>query len=942
MSTMSIRPLPDDVVAQIKSATAVVSLGGVVLELLKNSLDAKASRINVTVDFARGACVVEDDGLGIPPTEFSEDGGLGKLYCTSKFQADGSQLGQYGTFLASLSAVSLLNITSHHHAYRSQNSITFHHAQTVQRQIPALSQDHVHGKHGTRVTVRNLFGNMPVRVKQRAVVGDQKTEQLRLRNSLRRDTVGLLLSWQGSASLKVRDADGNTIVQSNTSNTPVVADSRSAATERPRSAHLSSLLQIMTQANYIGISDWASWVPTSASTPAISVKGAISLEPAPNKHAQFISFGLRPLFGETGGNELYDQVNRMFALSSFGSIEDDVDVDEQEKLRRLTDRRYKNDGYTNRQLKARKGVDRYPMFHLRIVLKDRSALVSDDRFIEDESNLHAVVDVLSAMVTQWLSVHHFCPRKLHQTAATSSQCLVEQSLTSSRKRQAQLSSPTRSLASTATNATKKQKLAKASLEKSLDRPRTQAFADWSRIKSGKSSFFETRNTTHNTRTSKSPQAFANRTSHNGDSQPSHCRKEHEDAASDAVSTTTNALSDIADETVPWTDPSTNKAYHLNARTGCVMPPPRSQTGHSALSPSTSRLKTSKLVRLAPKFATAEPAKSVWLNDLLRTWDNPIFKPSEQAIQRMSLQDGQEQEGARHRNTRCSHFDMQEAFNDASSTLSRLSKDALRGAEVISQVDKKFVLVKMAGLSTGSEEQSPADTLVLIDQHAADERVQVELLLSDLCSPVQIDCNGTQPEFSPLVAYVVLEKSLHFAISSPEHKHFDAFRANFADWGILYDISSPAPLGSRDGKETCKLSVTALPPSISERCKTDPELLVSFLRSAVWAYVESPPCSLSSSDRHSTWVKKIATCPAGLVDMINSRACRSAIMFNDELSLEECKVLVGKLADCVFPFMCAHGRPSMVPIADMGRFGSDFSRGDGTKTGIVDAWKRWRR
>lgn len=78
---MSIRPLPDGVVAQIKSAAVIVSLTGVVLELLKNSLDARASKIIVTVDFTRGGCTIEDDGLGISPAEFSEGGGLGKLYC---------------------------------------------------------------------------------------------------------------------------------------------------------------------------------------------------------------------------------------------------------------------------------------------------------------------------------------------------------------------------------------------------------------------------------------------------------------------------------------------------------------------------------------------------------------------------------------------------------------------------------------------------------------------------------------------------------------------------------------------------------------------------------------------------------------------------------------------------------------------------------------------
>lgn len=42
----------------------------------------------------------------------------------------------------------------------------------------------------------------------------------------------------------------------------------------------------------------------------------------------------------------------------------------------------------------------------------------------------------------------------------------------------------------------------------------------------------------------------------------------------------------------------------------------------------------------------------------------------------------------------------------------------------------------------------------------------------------------------------------------------------------------------------------------------------------------------------------------------------AIMFNDYLSVEQCQELVLQLADCVFPFQCAHGRPSMVPLVDL--------------------------
>jgi len=47
---------------------------------VKNSLDASSTKIDISVNYARGSCVVEDDGLGILPSEFREGGGLGKLY----------------------------------------------------------------------------------------------------------------------------------------------------------------------------------------------------------------------------------------------------------------------------------------------------------------------------------------------------------------------------------------------------------------------------------------------------------------------------------------------------------------------------------------------------------------------------------------------------------------------------------------------------------------------------------------------------------------------------------------------------------------------------------------------------------------------------------------------------------------------------------------------
>lgn len=77
---MSIRPLPKDVVDRIKSSSAITSLNQVVCGLLTNSLDACCTKVNISLDYVLGNCTVQDNGLGIEPSEFEQDGGLCKLH----------------------------------------------------------------------------------------------------------------------------------------------------------------------------------------------------------------------------------------------------------------------------------------------------------------------------------------------------------------------------------------------------------------------------------------------------------------------------------------------------------------------------------------------------------------------------------------------------------------------------------------------------------------------------------------------------------------------------------------------------------------------------------------------------------------------------------------------------------------------------------------------
>uniref|UniRef100_A0A2K5J408 DNA mismatch repair protein S5 domain-containing protein n=1 Tax=Colobus angolensis palliatus TaxID=336983 RepID=A0A2K5J408_COLAP len=59
-----------------------------------------------------------------------------------------------------------------------------------------------------------------------------------------------------------------------------------------------------------------------------------------------------------------------------------------------------------------------------------------------------------------------------------------------------------------------------------------------------------------------------------------------------------------------------------------------------------------------------------------------------------------------------------------------------------------------------------------------------------------------------------------------------------------------------------------------------------------------------------------TLPLTVQKVLASQACHGAIKFNDGLSLQESCRLIETLSSCQLPFQCAHGRPSMLPLADI--------------------------
>ncbi|CAI4852188.1 CIC_collapsed_G0055430.mRNA.1.CDS.1 [Saccharomyces cerevisiae] len=73
-----------------------------------------------------------------------------------------------------------------------------------------------------------------------------------------------------------------------------------------------------------------------------------------------------------------------------------------------------------------------------------------------------------------------------------------------------------------------------------------------------------------------------------------------------------------------------------------------------------------------------------------------------------------------------------------------------------------------------------------------------------------------------------------------------------------------------------------------------------------------PMDLSHFENYTSvdklyWWKYSSCVPTVFHEILNSKACRSAVMFGDELTRQECIILISKLSRCHNPFECAHGK-----------------------------------
>lgn len=404
----------------------------------------------------------------------------------------------------------------------------------------------------------------------------------------------------------------------------------------------------------------------------------------------------------------------------------------------------------------------------------------------------------------------------------------------------------------------------------------------------------------------------------------------------------------------WNDPSTGETFIIDLRTGNSYPQ-NVPCGVSANGPVRIRSK-GNTIRDSPSMIedmttgqgdviSAKDEAPNWLQEALQANDAYTIKEPKIPALPLSLNhngnDGGYPDHLRPCSTqpsKCSNPNQHSQYftSDFASSYVRFRKEDLQAMRVISQVDRKFVVCLIGAdnwppteageeLGEGSTRHGGGKTLVLVDQHAADERVRVERFLREIC-------NGflSYHDKSGGVETIQLSPPVPVLLTHREASRLSevlAYQKAFASWGVLFHglqelTKNEAAIDSGEHAAYIQVFVTAIPKVVSEKLLSGNELqelikgYLGTLENELGSFdIPAPPRS-GVCETETRWVKALRWCPRVLLDLINSKACRGAIMFNDSLTLEQCQRLIKQLSATAFPFQCAHGRPSLVPLTPL--------------------------
>lgn len=159
---MSIHKLPDYVINRLKAWEVVQRPASLLKELVENSLDAEATKLEITInDWGKSLLALEDNGTGI---ELSDMDLLLERYATSKIESEKDlysleSYGFRGEALASIAEVSKITVLTKTQYAEIWTKLVRRGNENLISHLP------VPFEHGTLIRVEDLFYNVPARLK---------------------------------------------------------------------------------------------------------------------------------------------------------------------------------------------------------------------------------------------------------------------------------------------------------------------------------------------------------------------------------------------------------------------------------------------------------------------------------------------------------------------------------------------------------------------------------------------------------------------------------------------------------------------------------------------------------------------------------------------------------------------------------------------------------
>ena len=266
----------------------------------------------------------------------------------------------------------------------------------------------------------------------------------------------------------------------------------------------------------------------------------------------------------------------------------------------------------------------------------------------------------------------------------------------------------------------------------------------------------------------------------------------------------------------------------------------------------------------------------------------------------------------------------------------LSASMLRSARVIGQLDGKYIVLntapleeakRWAGSSTRQTGIVQPAAITLLDQHAVHERIRYECMAAQLQRCVA----RRTAQGVPAPAVLCSRERASAPVGSPASALLAREKLGTACAAARLLIVPPQ---AEDGFVCCSRRLPAplrLHPDLGSTAAAHTELLQAIgiktkhVHGGEVCVVGVPTVfgvPLSAADALGLLEQLRVTPQLGtaactgfhcLRRAVQGKACRGAIMFNQQLSMHDMQGLLGALVRTSAPMQCAHGRPAGVPV-----------------------------